>query len=198
MRKLLTPFLVCIPALVVFVLIHWPTPGSTSAIWWQHYESYSGHGIDPALNPLFRIETLNGGWGTFWRDAWASWGVVWILALCAWPRARLLWKVMFIVLFIGCFIACMVSYDKGRLWIRMAPVLLPMVVEWVAGAEIFRERYVRCLQYIAENTSPKPAVADQPMNFPELKEVAERMGRDAMLIETGRAAEVEDFTENAY
>ena len=62
----------------------------------------------------------------------SGWLLVWILALFAWPRSRLLWKVMFIVLFIGCFVACMVSYDKGRLWIRMAPVLLPMVVEWIA------------------------------------------------------------------
>lgn len=101
---------------------------------------------------MFRIATLPGGWGTFWRDAWACWGVVWILALFAWPRSRLLWKVMFIVLFIGCFAAAMMSYDKGRLWIRMAPALLPMVVEWAAQGWLWRGRYARLCDKVAAST----------------------------------------------
>lgn len=140
MRKLIFPFLICIPAFIVFLWLHWPDQGSPSAVWWDHYLSYGGAGSDETLNPFFRIETLRGGWGTFWRDAWACWGLIWILALFAWPRSRLLWKVMFVALFIGCFSAAMVSHDKGRLWIRMGVVLLPMIVEWIETRRMVIQR----------------------------------------------------------
>lgn len=130
MRKLITPFLIVLPALIVFAWLHWPQGDEMSASWIDHYLSYANAGSDETLGPLYRIQTLEGGWFTFWRDAFAAWGVLWVVAIFVFMRLPVSWRWMFVILFLGCFLACMVSYDKLRLWYRMDPIM-GLIIVWV-------------------------------------------------------------------
>lgn len=144
--KPLWPILVILPCLAVFLYTH---SGESGREWAYYYKSYVPTDLGVPRNAWdFRITELEGaadqwfygtapytGWAMFWREAWLSWGVLWLLVALAWGRCPALFRWMFIVLFLGCFAACMVSHDKMRLWYRMAPAIIPMLVMWLVWLE---------------------------------------------------------------
>ena len=129
-RECWLPALYLLPAFLTFIILHLNTNG-----WWSYYASFIPAELGVPRNDwLFRVKEV-GGWGPFWREAWAAFGVLWLLSLIAWPRVPLFWRIVFVVVWLGCFAACMVSMDKMRLWYRMAPVMTVFMLYLVKPAE---------------------------------------------------------------